>query len=116
MPPVCYKIKISKKDLKDIKKYSDEICLNYGASIIIKNENKSYIKRNEYRVAVHGKSWKFKLINAIDLSLSKSNNKYEFIKLMNNLGYQVNWTDTRKYITYTTPNGYKCRDCKSKRS
>lgn len=31
---------------------------------------------------------------------------------MNKLGYQVNWTDTRKYITYTTPEGYKCRDNK----
>lgn len=36
--------------------------------------------------------------------------KYEFIKLMNNLGYQVNWIDTRKYITYTTPDGYKSRE------
>lgn len=31
---------------------------------------------------------------------------------MNKLGYQVNWTDTRKYITYTTPEDYKCRDNK----
>ena len=31
---------------------------------------------------------------------------------MNKLGYQVNWTDARKYITYTTPEGYKCRDNK----
>ena len=31
---------------------------------------------------------------------------------MNSLGYQVNWTDTRKSITYTTPTGIKCRDNK----
>ena len=31
---------------------------------------------------------------------------------MNKLEYKVNWTDTRKYITYTTPEGYKCRDNK----
>ena len=31
---------------------------------------------------------------------------------MNKLGYQVNWTDTRKYITFTTPEGYKCRNNK----
>lgn len=55
---------------------------------------------------------KFKLINAIDLSLAESNNKEDFIKSMNKLGYQVNWTDTGKYITYTTPEGYKCRDNK----
>lgn len=88
------------------------MCLKIGASIIPKKENTQYIKRNEYRVAEQGKSWKFKLINAIDLSLAESSNKEEFIKSMNKLGYQVNWTDTRKYITYTTPEGYKCRDNK----
>jgi len=29
---------------------------------------------------------------------------------MNRLGYSVAWTDGRKAICYTTPNGYKCRD------
>ena len=77
-----------------------------------KKEKTNYIKRNEYRVAKQGKSWKFKLMNAIDLSLAETNTKEEFIKNMNKLGYQVNWTDTRKYITYTTPEGYKCRDNK----
>lgn len=107
-----YKIQMSKKDLQDLKRYSDEICLQIGASVIPKKENTNYIKRNEYRVAERGKSWKFKLMNAIDLSLAESNNKEEFIKQMNKLGYEVNWTDTRKYITYTTQKGYKCRDNK----
>ena len=103
---------MSKKNLQDLKDYSDKLCLEIGASVIPKKENIQYIKRNEYRVAEQGKSWKFKLINAIDLSLAESSNKQEFIKSMNKLGYQVNWTDTRKYITYTTPEGYKCRDNK----
>ncbi len=107
-----YKIQMSKKDLQYIKDYSDKLCLEIGASIIPKKEKTNYIKRNEYRVAEQGKSWKFKLMNAIDLSLAESNTKEEFIKNMNKLGYQVNWTDTRKYITYTTPEGYKCRDNK----
>lgn len=107
-----YKIQMSKKNLQDLKDYSDKLCLEIGASVIPKKENIQYIKRNEYRVAEQGKSWKFKLINAIDLSLAESSNKQEFIKSMNKLGYQVNWTDTRKYITYTTPEGYKCRDNK----
>ena len=107
-----YKIQMSKKDLQYIKDYSDKLCLEIGASVIPKKEKTNYIKRNEYRVAKQGKSWKFKLMNAIDLSLEESNTKEEFIKNMNKLGYQVNWTDTRKYITYTTPEGYKCRDNK----
>ena len=107
-----YKIQMSKKDLQYIKDYSDKLCLEIGASIIPKKEKTNYIKRNEYRVAEQGKSWKFKLMNAIDLSLAESNCKDGFIKNMNKLGYQVNWTDIRKYITYTTPEGYKCRDNK----
>lgn len=107
-----YKIQMSKKDLQYLKDYSDKICLEMGASVIPKKEKTNYIKRNEYRVAERGESWKFKLINAIDLSMAESTCKDAFIKTMNKLGYQVNWTDTRKYITYTTPEGYKCRDNK----
>ena len=107
-----YKIQMSKKDLQYIKDYSDKLCLEIGASVIPKKEKTNYIKRNEYRVAEQGRSWKFKLMNAIDLSLAESNCKDGFIKNMNKLGYQVNWTDIRKYITYTTPEGYKCRDNK----
>ena len=107
-----YKIQMSKKDLQDLKDYSDKVCLEIGASVIPKKEKINYIKRNEYRVAERGESWKFKLMNAIDLSLVESNTKQDFIKQMNKLGYQVNWTDTRKYIIYTTPEGYKCRDNK----
>lgn len=107
-----YKIQMSKKNLQNLKDHSDKLCLQIGASVIPKKENTQYIKRNEYRVAEQGKSWKFKLINAIDLSIAESSCKEDFIKTMNKLGYQVNWTDTRKYITYTTPDGYKCRDNK----
>lgn len=107
-----YKIQMSKKDLQYLKDYSDKICLEIGASVVPKKDKTNYIKRNEYRVAERGESWKFKLINAIDLSIAESTCKEDFIKLMNKLGYQVNWTDTRKYITYTTPEGYKCRDNK----
>lgn len=107
-----YKIQMSKKDLQYLKDYSDKICLEMGASVIPKKDKTNYIKRNEYRVAERGESWKFKLINAIDLSMAESTCKEDFIKTMNKFGYQVNWTDTRKYITYTTPEGYKCRDNK----
>ena len=31
---------------------------------------------------------------------------------MNYEGYDVAWSDSRKYITYTCPNGRKCRDNK----
>ena len=34
----------------------------------------------------------------------------EFIESMEREGYQVTWTDTRKHITFTCPNGRRCRD------
>ena len=53
-----YKIQMSKKDLQYLKDYSDKLCLEIGASVIPKKEKTNYIKRNEYRVAEQGKSWK----------------------------------------------------------
>ena len=58
------------------------------------------------------KSWKGRLISAIDFSLSNTNSKEEFILYMNQFGYDINWQNTRKYITYTTPECMKCRDNK----
>ena len=44
--------------------------------------------------------------------MSSCNTKDEFINYMENNGYQVKWTDSRKYITYTTPEGKNVRDNK----
>lgn len=44
-------------------------------------------------------SWKYKLEKDIDLCMKKSNNKFEFFKKMNSLGYKVTWTKERKNIT-----------------
>ena len=35
-----------------------------------------------------------------------------FVSLMESEGYDVRWESTRKYITYTTPDGMRCRDSK----
>ena len=42
------------------------------------------------------------------MNVCKSKN--EFIAYMEYEGYKVNWTDTRKTICDTAPNGMKCRD------
>ena len=38
--------------------------------------------------------------------------KEDFINAMSIMGYSINWTDDRKYITYQCPNKMKCRDIK----
>lgn len=40
-----YKIQMSKKNLQDLKDYSDKLCLEIGASVITKKENTQYIKK-----------------------------------------------------------------------
>ena len=64
----------------------------------------------EYRSAAKGESWKFRLMNTIDQCMQFAASKEEFISLMESEGYQVRWTASRKNITYTTPQGMKCRD------
>ena len=49
-------------------------------------------------------------MDTIDQCMKYAETKDEFISLMESEGYQVRWTDSRKNITYTTPNGMKCRD------
>lgn len=109
------KFQQSKKDMEKIKIYSNELCAKNGLSTIsLKGNSKvsSSLTLKEYQVANKGQSWKMQLINAIDYSIENSLTKKDFISNMNSLGYQVNWTDTRKSITYTTPTGMKCRDNK----
>ena len=109
------KFQQSQKDMEKIKIFSNELCEKNGLSTISLKGNSnvsSNLTLKEYQVANKGQSWKIQLLNAIDYSMENSLNRNDFISNMNNLGYQVNWTDTRKNITYTTPSGMKCRDNK----
>ena len=49
-------------------------------------------------------------MNTIDQCMRYAETCEEFISLMESEGYQVRWTEGRKNITYTTPEGMKCRD------
>lgn len=105
------KVHMSNKDLENLKNYSNTICKEFNLEET--NFKKSKIKditQNEFAVANRGESWKFKLINNIDECVSISNTKDEYLNNMKNRGYEVIWTDERKYITYITPNGNRCRD------
>ena len=66
----------------------------------------------EYRAAERGESWKMQLIVTIEDAMAIAGSREHFIRFMEAEGYGVKWTDDRKYITYTTPDGNKCRDIK----
>lgn len=46
----------------------------------------------------------------IDSAMNKSGSKQDFISEMKRKGYEITLMDERKYITFTCPNGKKCRD------
>ena len=102
------------KTLQKLRAYSDQICKQYGLTTLepyTGGKSKSLASR-EYRAAAKGQSWKFSLMNAIDIAMKTSGTKQDFIKKMEQQGYAVRWEDSRKYITYTCPNTMSCRDVK----
>lgn len=68
------------------------------------------MKPGEYQAGRYADSWKLDLIQTINDVLEYARTPDEFIEGMEREGYQVTWTDTRKHITFTCPNGRRCRD------
>jgi len=107
------KLQMSRGSIHKLRDFSDDICRGHNLSIVQPKEKKSKgMNTREYRAALKGDSWKFKLMNAVDNSMAHSRSKSEFIAKMQEMDYQVKWQDNRKYITYTTSDGKKCRDNK----
>lgn len=107
------KLRQNPNTLKSLRALSDEICGQHNLSTLEPYSKEGIkISTREYRTAVKGQSWKFKLINDIDKAMNISGSKEDFINAMSIMGYSVTWTDDRKYITYQCPNKMKCRDIK----
>ena len=103
----------NKFTLNDLRILSDEICQKYGVQTLEKpvvNQRTDGITTGEYRSAMKGESWKIDLINVIDEVMKQAKTQKQFCFLMRQRGYCVRWEDSRKYITYTCPNGKRCRD------
>ena len=106
------KIQINEKGLERLREQSDEICRQFGVEVLApyqKPEQRAMSPR-EYRAAMRGNSWKMKLLSAIEKAIAASGSKTQFIRNMEQMGYGVKWIEHYKYITYTTPDGQKCRD------
>ena len=99
------------RTLERLRSISDELCLRYGLSVLRHTQKKSPgVGNREYRAAAKGQSWKLRLMSDIDLCMGRAGSREEFIRLMQERGYGLRWTDSRKNITYTAPNGMRCRD------
>lgn len=100
-------------DLHRQRQVNDDICMAHGLQVLEapqKYAQEKKIRPGEYRSAVRGESWKFQLMNNIDLCMRRAKTKADFVREMAQRGYQVRWGATRQCITYTTPKSKKCRD------
>lgn len=107
------KLRQNPNTLNSLRALSDEICRHHSLSTLEPySKDGMKISTREYRTAVKGQSWKFKLMNDIDKAMNISGSKEDFINAMSIMSYSVTWTDDRKYITYQCPSKMKCRDIK----
>jgi len=107
------KLHMAKKQLQELMRRNDAICLEMGLPVFdAPTQQTRGMSGAEYHMALKGQSWKLRLMNTIDECMKYAADKDAFVSLMASEGYAVRWEGTRKYITYTTPDGLKCRDNK----
>ena len=107
------KLHMAKKQLQELMRRNDAICLEMGLPVFdAPTQQTRGMSGAEYHMALKGQSWKLRLMNTIDECMKYAADKDAFVSLMASEGYAVRWESGRKYITYTTPEGMRCRDSK----
>ena len=108
------KIHMADEQIQALRARNDAICEELGLPKFQKDEQQksSGMSNAEYYPAAKGESWKLELMRVIDECMRYAGNREEFLILLRSEGYDATWTDSRKNITYTTPEGRKCRDSK----
>ena len=107
------KLHMAKEQLQELMRRNDAICQEMGLPVFDAPTQQSRgMSGAEYHTALKGQSWKLRLMNTIDECMKYAADKDAFVSLMASEGYAVRWESGRKYITYTTPDGLKCRDNK----
>ena len=107
------KLHMAKEQLQELMRRNDAICQEMGLPVFEPTTQQARgMSGAEYHTALKGQSWKLRLMNTIDACMKYAADKDAFVSLMESEGYAVRWESGRKYITYTTPDGLKCRDNK----
>ena len=107
------KLHMAKEQLQELMRRNDMICQEMGLPVFdAPTQQARGMSGAEYHSALKGQSWKLRLMNTIDACMKYAADRDAFISLMESEGYAVRWEGGRKYITYTTPDGLKCRDSK----
>ena len=107
------KLHMAKEQLQELMRRNDAICQEMGLPVFdVPTQQARGMGGAEYHTALKGQSWKLRLMNTIDECMKYAADKDAFVSLMASKGYAVRWESSRKYITYTTPVGMRCRDNK----
>ena len=107
------KLHMAKEQIQELMRRNDAICLEMGLPVFdVPTQQARGMSGAEYHTALKGQSRKLRLMNTIDECMKYAADKDAFVSLMASEGYAVRWESGRKYITYTTPDGLKCRDSK----
>ena len=108
------KVHMADEQIQELRVRNDQICEELGLPKFQRDEHRQSrgMSNAEYYTASKGESWKFELMRVIDDCMRYAGNRDEFLTLLRAEGYDATWTDSRKNITYVTPDGRKCRDNK----
>ena len=108
------KVHMADEQIQELRVCNDQICEELGLPKFQRDEQKHSrgMSNAEYYTASKGESWKFELMRVIDDCMRCAGSREEFLVLLRAEGYGATWIDSRKNITYTTPDGRKCRDSK----
>lgn len=107
------KLHMAKEQLQELMRRNDMICQEMGLPVFdAPMQQARGMSGAEYHTSLKGQSWKLRLMNTIDECMKYAADKDAFVSLMASEGYAVRWESGRKYITYTTPDGMRCRDNK----
>ena len=108
------KVHMADEQIQELRIRNDQICEELGLPKFQRDDQRQSrgMSNAEYYPADRGESWKFELMRVIDDCMRCAGNREEFLILLRSEGYDATWTDSRKNITYVTPDGRKCRDSK----
>ena len=108
------KVHMADEQIQELRVRNDQICEELGLPKFQRDEQKRSrgMSNAEYYTANRDESWKFELMRVIDECMRCAGSREEFLILLSSEGYDATWTDSRKNITYVTPDGRKCRDNK----
>ena len=108
------KVHMADEQIQELRIRNDQICEELGLPKFQRDDQRQSrgMSNAEYYPADRGESWKFELMRVIDDCMRCAGNREEFLALLRAAGYDATWTDSRKNITYVTPDGRKCRDSK----